>query len=1100
MLSAGESKVNGKVSDPLAPKPMKAGVNEDFLDTRTPEFKTINDLPQCEFEGAPEIKTVPDTYLEDPQQLWILRQDDVKGWQINKLKDFLLEYRKDAYTKEGRPFVIRLPVALQKKLINGTQEEKKGALKEGVEWLYGQMQSQEFEDFKEAFASIFPEKQTYPYSVFLPPGEFEKLHPDHPFKKLTPITQNNPESQDDIFRSIQASRGNFDFTDSNIFGDSAKKFHLCRNGDGSKIYASKRNRYLENKEGKNTALFSKANGFPHLSYQKRVLLPIAAGISPDNYYYEEGYSDASAELYMQTGSATALYQIRAYIENLKRSQKFTPSEIEQITDAMLNAAQALIEAEEKQNDQLFWMQFGGILGAANIVLFGGFFGYQAYKQRSIEKVNPKDFLVDNTAIASSTDYAQIVLDEEIEEIINLARAATRKVDKRHIVFTGPSGGGKDLIAAEFERRVVQGKIPHLKGKRIFQLDAKGVAAAGAIWAGLIDKVLHHIDQTFRKANGIFRVSELQNLLDTGKSSSTSTGALRKLLTMLERPGTGSIFVGTTSEWDKILAEVPDIDRRVTPIVVPTPTFAKVLNILTRSADRFLNQGQSGVVALEQKILEAIAHFAKLRTGSENAIALETLDLLSAQAADRKDSRTGALRITMDDVYTIAKNDAQKLGIPISRGNFDQALAFFNQHPDLERPYFREALNLVAQDKNPSAIFQAGFVPRSTGAPHQEMETLAKLLQAVAEEEGPASPPPTRRGPPPIPPPQDPPMAGGAATGGSDSPVGDKTGSSSGGKGGAQRLALKESTLLDHAIGPALLGMAAGGIVAEHYGVISQEQLHAGEIGMLAGTVAANPALVLEAAPLLPAFLAGDIVYTTAMEAVGVDTNSLGYKLGRFASGILSAEASALALGKFVAQKLPEYANRSALHAGHQFAQDSAMNIARPVVNWVGQTVYAAESAVASSVQTARQGMQLYGNQVVGTAQNLAAQARVIAQDARATLAVGTAGASAMTGGALTYVKGTASALLHSSASIGGAEATMTGAPGFATVGAMSTIVGVSMAAIGGYTLGNITNNKLENFSEEQKLGTALDLGTYDLPANASEKYKRGNWTFIPDEN
>src|SRR3989338_5156514 len=107
MLSAGQTKkINGQDANPLAPKPFN--VKEDFLNYQKPSFQKISELPRCEFEGAPEIKTYPDTYLEEPYQLWVLPQEHVTNWKLDSLKDYLLDYRKETYSN-GTSNVAQIP-------------------------------------------------------------------------------------------------------------------------------------------------------------------------------------------------------------------------------------------------------------------------------------------------------------------------------------------------------------------------------------------------------------------------------------------------------------------------------------------------------------------------------------------------------------------------------------------------------------------------------------------------------------------------------------------------------------------------------------------------------------------------------------------------------------------------------------------------------------------------------------------------------------------------------------------------------------------------------------------------------------------------------
>lgn len=80
----------------------------------------------------------------------------------------------------------------------------------------------------------------------------------------------------------------------------------------------------------------------------------------------------------------------------------------------------------------------------------------------------------------------------------------------------------------------------------------------------------------------------------------------------------------------------------------------------------------------------------------------------------------------------------------------------------------------------------------------------------------------------------------------------------------------------------------------------------------------------------------------------------------------------------------------------------------------------------------------------------------------------------------------------------GGEAAMAAAPGFASIAAIGATAAVGSGLLGGFTAGTLTDNAFNDFAEENKLGTALDLGTYDLPASAPEKYKSGNWKFVPD--
>lgn len=543
------------------------------------------------------------------------------------------------------------------------------------------------------------------------------------------------------------------------------KLQWCRSEDGKNLWGYGENLILENPcTQTNTVLLKLPE---NLSYAERVRTLYLAKSTGLQICTKDGQlriiADATVE--EKVKQTTDMLGVSAASLADPKMQEKAEAIVLAFNDAMepvhadeekkklgVEVTKAQLESTRNQGSYMPWMIGSAVAG----VLVGGAGVYVAWTtkkfmvQQAGGKIDPNQFIQNNTTAAKGPDYSKIVLDPELEACLDDLEAATRKKKLPHVCLVGPSGSGKDLLAAHFEHRVAMGKVPHLEGRPIYRVDATDVMAEGGVFFGKFDQVVKALRKKVQKERSLARLSEVHILCDAPQGGSPQ---ITKALTLLEDPK-GSIFIFTSSQWDRIKSIVPDIDRRLTPIQMPAMTFGRVMNILQRTVSQFklLEHEGIGTTQLEEGVYEAVAHFSKLRTGEEAAIAPETLDLLSAKAANRTDKKLNGItddaekqriiaetnKITMKDILEHARNDALKENIVISEDQLRASLEFFRKFPDLEKPLFKTALRLISLGEQPELVFQGDAAEAIIHRAEQRM--IAEKLRASGNGGGPPSTP------------------------------------------------------------------------------------------------------------------------------------------------------------------------------------------------------------------------------------------------------------------------------------------------------------------------------------------------------------------------
>lgn len=545
----------------------------------------------------------------------------------------------------------------------------------------------------------------------------------------------NPNS-DELLKQVMGATKDVHFQ-SPLTGE-VGKLKWGRSKDGEHLWAYKENLILENRcthagttpitkfpesltyEEKVRALYIvKQNGFQLCWKGNQLHLTVDTNV--------EQYAEAISQAFLASAFFAAPER-QEKTEGIIRAFEDAIAPSKERQELGMDVTKAQLKATRNQ-DSLMPILIGGTLAGVLVGAAGVWVAYTTKKvveQQAGGKIDLDKFIKTNTKDAFKEEYTKIVLDPELEAVLDELKAATRKRDLPHVCLVGASGSGKDLLAAHFEHLVARGKIPHLKDRPIYRVDATDVMAEGGVFFGKFDQVIRALRKKVHKEPSLARISEVHILCDTPQGGSPQ---ITKALTLLEDPK-GSIFIFTSSKWDEIKRLVPDVDRRLTPIQMPAMTFERVMNILRRTAEKtdgILDRTEGGkgigITQLEDGVLEAIAHFSKLRTGEEAAIAPETLDLLSAKAANKTDERLEKIkdpeakkeakkalivetnRITMKDVLDHARNDARKLGIEISNDQLRASLEFSRKFPDLEKPLFKTAIRLIALGEKPELVFE-----------------------------------------------------------------------------------------------------------------------------------------------------------------------------------------------------------------------------------------------------------------------------------------------------------------------------------------------------------------------------------------------------------
>ncbi|MFA6003212.1 MAG: ATP-dependent Clp protease ATP-binding subunit [Elusimicrobiota bacterium] len=275
-----------------------------------------------------------------------------------------------------------------------------------------------------------------------------------------------------------------------------------------------------------------------------------------------------------------------------------------------------------------------------------------------------------------------------------------RVEKNNPVVIGDKGVGKTAIVRGLAQLIVDGKIPQLADKNIFQLDLAGLVA-GTTLRGQFEERLKGVVDEVKKSKGrvILFIDEIHGINGAG-SASGSTDAAQMLKEALSSGEISVIGATTLDEYRKKIESDQALARRFNPIILQPPTQAEAVAILTGVKSRY--EEKHGVSILMETVRAVVAmavRYIKERNLPDSA--LDLIDDASAEVALKAQAAKDAgeqpvLDVTPDDV---AAEVSARTGIPAKQMNADDMDALRRLPAELKE-------RVIGQDSAIAAVTRA----------------------------------------------------------------------------------------------------------------------------------------------------------------------------------------------------------------------------------------------------------------------------------------------------------------------------------------------------------------------------------------------------------
>jgi ATP-dependent Clp protease ATP-binding subunit ClpC len=196
------------------------------------------------------------------------------------------------------------------------------------------------------------------------------------------------------------------------------------------------------------------------------------------------------------------------------------------------------------------------------------------------------FSIDLTAAARAGRLDPVIgRDSEIEQTIEVLSRRT----KNNPVLIGEAGVGKTAIVEGIAQRIVDGDVPTtLAGRRVVQLRLSNMVAGTRYRGDFEERITQVIDEIRANADElIVFIDELHTVVGAGTGSDGGgMDASNMLKPALARGELHVIGATTLDEYRRRIERDAALERRFQPILVPEPSVADAVDILTGLRERY----------------------------------------------------------------------------------------------------------------------------------------------------------------------------------------------------------------------------------------------------------------------------------------------------------------------------------------------------------------------------------------------------------------------------------------------------------------------------------------------------------------------------------
>lgn len=165
------------------------------------------------------------------------------------------------------------------------------------------------------------------------------------------------------------------------------------------------------------------------------------------------------------------------------------------------------------------------------------------------------------------------------EIFQLINALSRR-NKPNAILLGEPGVGKSAIVEELAKRLIENKVPSLKGKNIYELDIASTVSGTKYRGEFEEKIKKIIKKVQEDGNAILFIDEIHTIVKAGGAEG-AIDASNILKPYLSRGEIQIIGATTEEEFNQTFDKDKALKRRFQLIRVEETTFEETLDILKK---------------------------------------------------------------------------------------------------------------------------------------------------------------------------------------------------------------------------------------------------------------------------------------------------------------------------------------------------------------------------------------------------------------------------------------------------------------------------------------------------------------------------------------
>ncbi|MER6913495.1 ATP-dependent Clp protease ATP-binding subunit [Streptomyces sp. NPDC000594] len=216
--------------------------------------------------------------------------------------------------------------------------------------------------------------------------------------------------------------------------------------------------------------------------------------------------------------------------------------------------------------------------------------------------------------------------QEIEQTVEVLSRRT----KNNPVLIGDPGVGKTAIVEGLAQRIVAGEVPRaLRDRRVVSLDLAGLVAGSKYRGEFEERLKKVIDEvTAAEKSVVLFIDELHTVVGAGGGGEGAMDAGNILKPALARGDLSVVGATTIDEYRRYIEKDAALERRFQPVMVPEPTVAETVEILSGLRDSYEAHHQ---VRFTDEALDAAAALSD-RYVSDRFLPDKAIDLMDQAGA------------------------------------------------------------------------------------------------------------------------------------------------------------------------------------------------------------------------------------------------------------------------------------------------------------------------------------------------------------------------------------------------------------------------------------------------------------------------------------